>query len=128
MELNFDEGNLQKTKIEAEVKAGTTTEIKIPYKEGFDFNDVRLYHGDCGCITFTQWSDHLLVEYKDNGEVKGERELKSKYVTILFWEPGVEHVDNPENPLHVLSQQKQPVVNWANHPYQQVELLITVKK
>jgi len=128
MKLNFEQGNLAKTKIEIEVQAGTSTEIKIPYKSGFDYNDVRIYQGDCTCMTFEQWSDHLLVHYKDNGEVKGDRQLKEKSVTILFWEPGVEHVDSQENPLYVLNPQLQEVINWENHPYQVVDFLITVKK
>lgn len=128
MELNFEQGNLAKTKIEVEVKAGSTTDIRIPYKPGFDYNDVRLYQGDCGCMTFSQWSDYLLVTYKDNGEVNGVQEFKSKYVTILFWKQGVEHIDDPENPLYVLNAQHQPVINWVNHPYQSVEIIITVKK
>ena len=79
-------------------------------------------------MTFTQWSDHLLVTYTDNGEVKGVRELKSKYVTILFWKPGVVHVDDEKDPLYVVNPAGQQVVNWNNHPYQSVEILITVVK
>jgi hypothetical protein len=128
MELNFEQGNLAKTKIEVEVQAGSATDIKIPYKPGFDYNDVRLYQGDCSCMTFEQWSDHLLIHYRDNGEVRGVRELKEKSVTILFWEPGVEHVDSKENPLYVVNPQLQEVINWQSHPFQSVQILITVKK
>lgn len=128
MVVSYEEGIFQSTTIERSIPAGGTLTIEIPYKPGSDMNLIRKIEKSCNCTEPEIWRDKLLVNYTDDGNVKGEKQIKELFLYPIYWD--ADKIGDVENsvPLTVVNAAQAEVFNWANLKYQEIKILITVTK